>query len=64
MRKTEMELTRVTKEYDKIIEEMERTLSLKLIELKKEEEEHKLLHDKYEAMYSRRKVEVDHAAPL
>jgi len=58
MRKTEQELTRVTKEYEKIIEEMERTLSQKLIELNKEEDEHKLLHDKYEAMYSRRKVEV------
>lgn len=38
---------------------MERTLSLKLIELKKEEDEHKLLHDKYEAMYNRKKVEVE-----
>jgi len=27
------------------------------MELKKEEEEHKLLHDKYEAMYSRAKME-------
>lgn len=29
----------------------------KLSELRKEEEEHKLLHDKYEAMYSRAPVE-------
>lgn len=62
MRKTEVELTRITKEYEKIIEEMERTLSLKLIDLKKEEDEHKLLHDKYEAMYSRRKIEEAPAA--
>jgi hypothetical protein len=36
---------------------LEETLEKKLIDLKKEEEEHKLLHDKYEAMYTRAKME-------
>lgn len=56
LHKTEIEVTRIQKEYEKAIEEMERKLNMKLIELQKEEEEHKLLHDKYEAMYSRKKV--------
>jgi hypothetical protein len=36
---------------------LEEVLEKKLIELKKEEEEHKLIHDKYETMYSRAKIE-------
>jgi hypothetical protein len=63
LRKTEVELTRIQKEYEKIIEELERTLSAKLVELRREEEEHRLLHDKYEAMYSRRKLDHLGGAP-
>jgi hypothetical protein len=47
LRKTHTELEKTQKEYEKIIDEMERALRGKLLELKREEEEHKLLHDKY-----------------
>jgi hypothetical protein len=40
-----------------LIKTLEETLEKKLIDLKKEEEEHKLLHDKYEAMYTRARVD-------
>lgn len=57
LHRTEIEISNVQGEYEKLIKSLEETLEKKLIELKKEEEEHKLLHDKYEAMYSRSKGE-------
>ena len=44
-------------EYERLIQSLEEALEKKLSELRKEEEEHKILHDKYENMYSRAKVE-------
>lgn len=57
LHKTEVEITKVQEEYEKIIRTLEETLEKKLTELKKEEEEHKLLHEKYESMYARNKLE-------
>lgn len=57
LQKTEIEISKVQGQYEKLIRSLEETLEKKLMELKKEEEEHKLLHDKYEAMYSRAKME-------
>lgn len=56
LQKTEIEVARIQTEYERLIKSLEETLEKKLSELKKEEEEHKLLHDKYEAMYSRAPV--------
>ena len=57
LQRTEIEITKIQEDYEKLIKNLEEVLEKKLIELKKEEEEHRLLHDKYEAMYSRAKVE-------
>lgn len=57
LQKTEIEISKIQDDYEKLIRSMEEVLEKKLIELKKEEEEHKLLHDKYESMYSRAKLE-------
>jgi hypothetical protein len=57
LQKTEVEISKIQADYEKLIKSLEEALEKKLIELKKEEEEHKLLHDKYEAMYSRAKME-------
>lgn len=59
LHKTEIEISKIQNDYEKLIKSLEETLEKKLIELKKEEEEHKLLHDKYETMYSRGKVEAN-----
>lgn len=57
LQRTEIEITKIQEDYEKLIKNLEDVLEKKLVELKKEEEEHKLLHDKYEAMYSRAKIE-------
>ncbi len=57
LQKTEIEISKIQDDYEKLIKSLEEVLEKKLIELKKEEEEHKLLHDKYEAMYTRAKIE-------
>ena len=57
LQKTEIQVSRIQTEYEKLIRTLEETLEKKLTELKKEEQEHKMLHDKYEAMYSRARVE-------
>ena len=57
LQKTEIEISRIQEDYEKLIKNLEEVLEKKLVELKKEEEEHKILHDKYEAMYTRAKVE-------
>lgn len=57
LQKTESEITKIQGDYEKLIRSLEEVLEKKLVELKKEEEEHKLLHDKYEAMYTRAKME-------
>lgn len=57
LQRTESEIGRVQGDYEKLIRSLEEVLEKKLVELKKEEEEHKLLHDKYEAMYTRAKME-------
>lgn len=56
LQRTEIEISRVQEDYEKLIKNLEEVLEKKLVELKKEEEEHKILHDKYEAMYTRAKV--------
>lgn len=56
LRKTEVEFVRIEKEYEEIIKELEATLSSKLLELKKETEEHKVLHDEFESMCSRSRL--------
>ena len=58
LQKTEVEITKIQSDYEKLIKSLEEVLEKKLIELKKEEEEHKLLHDKYEAMYTRSKIDT------
>ena len=57
LQRTEIEISKIQDNYEKLIHNLEEVLEKKLVELKKEEEEHKLLHDKYEAMYSRAKIE-------
>ena len=57
LQRTEIEISKIQEDYEKLIRGLEEVLEKKLIELRKEEEEHKLLHDKYEAMYSRAKME-------
>ena len=55
--RTEVEISKIQTDYEKLIHSLEEVLEKKLVELKKEEEEHKLLHDKYEAMYTRAKID-------
>ncbi len=57
LQKTELEISKIQTDYEKLIKTLEEALEKKLVELKKEEEEHKLLHDKYEAMCGRAKME-------
>lgn len=57
LEKTEIEVSRIQTEYERLIRSLEETLEKKLNELRKEEEEHKQLHDKYENMYRRASVE-------
>ena len=57
LQRTEIEISKIQDDYEKLIRNLEEVLEKKLMELKKEEEEHKLLHDKYEAMYTRAKIE-------
>ena len=57
LQRTEIEISQIQADYEKLIKSLEEALEKKLVELKKEEEEHKLLHDKYEAMYARGRVE-------
>lgn len=56
LQRTEIEISKIQEDYEKLIKNLEEVLEKKLVELKKEEEEHKILHDKYEAMYTRAKV--------
>jgi hypothetical protein len=58
LHRTETEISKIQADYEKLIRSLEETLEKKLLEMKKEEEEHKLIHDKYEAMYSRARVET------
>ena len=53
LQKTEIQISRIQDEYEKIIKGLEEGLQKKLLELQKEEEEHKILHDKYEQMVQR-----------
>ena len=57
LQRTEVEISKIQTDYEKLIHSLEEVLEKKLVELKKEEEEHKLLHDKYEAMYTRAKMD-------
>lgn len=57
LHRTEAEICKIQADYEKLIRSLEETLEKKLLEMRKEEEEHKLIHDKYQAMYSRAKVE-------
>ena len=56
--KTEVEITKIQTDYERIIKTLEETLEKKLLELKKEEEEHRLIHDKYQNMYTQAKAEA------
>lgn len=47
LQKTEIQVSRIQMQYERLIRTLEETLEKKLGELKKEEEEHKMLHDKY-----------------
>lgn len=53
LHKTDIEIGKMQTEYEKLIAKLEETLEKKLLELRREEEEHRLLHGKYEAMYAR-----------
>lgn len=57
LQKTEIEISKIQSDYEKLIKSLEDVLEKKLVELKKQEEEHKILHDKYEAMYTRSKMD-------
>ena len=57
LHKTEIEISKIQSEYERLIKGLEENLEKRLSELKKEEEEHRLLHNKYEAMYARSKAD-------
>lgn len=57
LKKTDLEIAKMQKDYEGIIKNLENALEKKILELKKEEEEHRLLAEKYDTMVQKKKVD-------